>query len=326
MKRIIFPVLLLCLAFAASTSRAQTPNYYCEPLYSMPFDASVPPLYVGQPAGVTTAYLWLDDLMRLEPEYAIERYVNSLSWNDTAQTIASNLYQIQDDNPLSYYNWAGAGIYPHPYKGVTGQAELTFINRVSQIEPTGVAYVLLSSEIIADVTVSDTVCYIDPTALTAKDAILVNCVINDEIKGKWVPACSESPLAGKKGASTLGLATTYSAVPADTASAGTCLQFQYSPEWKLHPNNQFSSTLGHWIKPGQEYVVFLCFMGVGYNSSLGFFTTEPSSAFGSCCGMYPVVDGIVQYPHDEFGLGGTNLTLSAFKAALRAKIYTLTHP
>jgi hypothetical protein len=325
MKRIIFPVLLLCLAFAASTSRAQTPTYYRAPLYSMPIDTSVPPLYLGQPSAVTTAYLWLDDLMRLEPEYAIGSYIKSLSsWNDTAQTIASNLYQIQDDNPLTYYNWDGAGLHTSTYKGVTGQAEYAFIKQVSQIETTGIAYVLLSSEIISDITVSDTVCYTDPTAVTAKDAILANCVINDEIKGKWVPACSGSPIADKTGISTFGLATTaHSAYPPDSASVGTCLQFQYSPEWKLNPNNQSGASLGHWIKPGQEYVVFLCFMGVGYNSANSYFTTEPSSAFGSSCGMYPVVSGIVQYPHDDLGLGGTNLTLSAFKTALRAKIKKL---
>ena len=128
MKRIIFPVLLLIVVFASSTVQGQTPLYYCAPFYSMPDDTSVPPLYLGQPSQVTTAYLWLDDLMRLEPEGAIEDYISSLSWNDTAHTIASNLYQIQDDNPLSYFDWNGVGIHPNPYKGVTGQAEVAFLH------------------------------------------------------------------------------------------------------------------------------------------------------------------------------------------------------
>jgi hypothetical protein len=311
MKRIIFPVLLLSTLFAASTAHSQAAL-----LYTMPDETSVPPLYLGQPSAVTTAYLWLDDLMRLEPESAIARYINTLSWNDTAQTIASYLYQIQDDNPLSYYNWDDAGIYPHPYKGVTGQAEYAFIKQVSQIEPTGVAYVLLSSEIIADLTVSDTICVTNTSAYTAKDEVLAVCSINDEIKGKWVPACP-SYNAGKKKPVTLGAVTSpSSALPADTARAGTCLQFEYSPEWV-----QRTSSGGWWIKPGQEYIVFLNFMGVGG----GNFTTWPLS-FGSCHGMYPVVGGIVQYPHDDLSLGGTNLTLSAFKAALRAKISALITP
>ncbi len=205
MKRIIFPVLLLSVVFVVNTSHAQIPAYYGALLYSIPLDTSAPPLYLGQPSAVTTAYLWLDDLMRLEPEPAIASYINSLSWNDTAQTIASNLYQIQDDNPISYYNWNDYGKKPYPYQADPGQAKYAFIKQVSQIEPTGIAYVLLSSLIISDVTVSDTTCFSDPTANVAKDAILVNCVINDEIKGKWVPACTESPKAGERGASTLGL-------------------------------------------------------------------------------------------------------------------------
>src|ERR1017187_6585212 len=120
-------------------------------LYSMAADTSVPPLYLGQPPAVTTAYLWLDDLMRLDPEYMIQRYIQSLSWNDTTKTIASYLYQIQDDNPLSYYNWDGTGIYPHPYKGRPGQSEAAFISQVWQLAG-NVPGVLLSSEIIADVT------------------------------------------------------------------------------------------------------------------------------------------------------------------------------
>jgi hypothetical protein len=315
MKRIFFPVLLLSMVFTASSAHAQAAL-----LYTMPIDTSVPPLYPGQPAQVTTAYLWLDDLMRLEPESAIEHYISSLIWNDTAQTIASNLYQIQDDKPLSYYSWDASGIHPNPYAGVPGQAELAFINQVSQTEPTGVAYVLLSSEIIADVTVSDTVCYTNPTALLAKDAILTNCVINDEIKGKWVPACPTYYKTGKKNPVTLGVASPISALPADTASVGTCLQFEYSPEWKQVPSNQFSPLLGGWVTPGKEYIVFLSFMGTG-----GGFTTWPF-LFGTCGGMYPVVGEIVQYPHDDLSLGGTNLTLSAFKAALRAKISALVTP
>jgi hypothetical protein len=321
MKRIIFPVLLLSVVFAASSVRGQTPNYHGALLYSIPLDTSAPPLYVGQPASVTTAYLWLDDLMRLEPGYVIQTYIKSLIWNDTAQTIASNLYQIQDDNPISYYNWNYYGKKPYPYLANPGQMENAFIKQVSQIELTGIAYVLLSSEIIADVTVSDTACFTDPTANVAKDAVLVNCVIDDEIKGKWVPACPGSPIADKTGASTLGLATTaHSAYPPDTASTGTCLQFEYSPEW-MKP----SPSGGWWIKPTKEYVVFLNFMGIGSNSTNYYFSTWPITG-GSCHGMYPVVAGIVQYPHNELGLGGTNLTVSAFKTALRAKIYTLTHP
>jgi hypothetical protein len=326
MHRIICPVLLLTALFVASTATAQTPLYYGALLYRIPVDTAVPPLYPGQPSQVTTAYLWLDDLMRLEPENLIETYISSLTWNDTAQTIASNLYQIQDDNPLTYYNWDGYGITPHPYKGVCGQAEAAFLNQMQYMGGQCVR-ALLSSEIVADITVSDTVCKTNPIANIAKDAVLVNCVINDEIKGKWVPACPESPHAGKKGVSTLGFATPATpALPADTASTGTCLQFEYSPEWKKNADDDMSSTIGWWVKPGQEYIVFLYFTGVGYNNTNDYFSTYPVGSFGHCCGMYPIVDGIVQDPNDDLNLGAPNLPVAAWKAALRAKISALITP
>jgi hypothetical protein len=292
----------------------------------MPIDTSVPPLYPGQPGAVTTAYLWLDDLMRLEPENLIESYISSLTWNDTAQTIASNLYQIQDDKPLTYYNWDGYGITPHPYKGVCGQAEAAFLHQMNYMGGQ-CNRALLTSEIIADITVSDTTCKTNPIANVAKDAVLVNCVINDEIKGKWVPRCPEFNQHRKNGISPLGVATSaIPALPADTASTGTCLQFEYSPEWKKDAGDDMSQTIGWWIKPGQEYIVCLYFTGIGYNSINDFFSIYPVGSFGHSCGMYPVVDGIVQDPNDDFNLGSTTLTVAAWKAALRSKIYTLTHP
>ena len=66
-------------------------------------------------------------------------------------------------------------------------------------------------------------------------------------------------------------------------------------------------------------------MGIGTDGTLGYFTTFPVM-FGSKAGMFPVADGIVQDPHDDFRLGGTGLTVSEWKSRLRAKIYTFTHP
>jgi hypothetical protein len=316
MHRIILSVLLLSAVFAASTAHAQPAL-----LYTMPEDTSVPPLYLGQPPAVTAAYLWLDEAMRFYKEYRILAYIRALSsWNDTSQILASYLYQIQDDNPLSYYNWDDAGIYPHPYKGDPSQSAFAFIKQAWTLGGTRPG-ALLTSEIIADVTVSDTVCKIDPSAITAKDQILVNCVINDEIKGKWVPACPMYYKSGQKNPSPLGIATpVFSALPADTASAGTCLLFNYSPEWKKNADDDLSPTIGWWIKPGQEYIVFLSF-----NATSGAFSTWPVS-FGHCCGMYPVVDGIVQDPNDDFHFGSTSLTVAEWKAALRAQINALITP
>jgi len=238
------------------------------------------------------------------------------------QTIASYLYQIQDDNPLTYYDWDGTGIHPHPYKYEPGLAEYAFIKQAWAVA----GYIpgaLLSSEIISDVTVSDTVCKQVITSYSSMDQVLVNCVINDEIKGKFVPSCPSLLSSRKKGA--LPQDTT-PVIPliADTAAAGTCLQFDYSPEWSSGSGDE-APTMGWVIKPGQEYIVFLNFIGIGTDGTLGYFSTFPV-AFGSSAGIYPVVDGFVQDPHDDFRLGGTHFTVSEWKTLLRSKIYSFTHP
>lgn len=107
--------------------------------------------------------------------------------------------------------------------------------------------------------VSDTVCTKDPTASLAKDMVLVNSSILDEIKGKHIPSCYGYMKTRKKGAmpqtSPASPIWTYS-VPADT---GSCLKFAYSPEWPANwlddvvSINLIDTSGGWWVKPGKEY-------------------------------------------------------------------------
>ncbi|MCB2206255.1 hypothetical protein KQI65_16040 [bacterium] len=62
-----------------------------------------------------------------------------------------------------------------------------------------------------------------------------------------------------------------------------------------------------WIKPGNEYIVFLQFRsphGYGANYFNNRYLT-PGSIVGvtTTGGMYPIVNGYVDNPHNDFGLG-----------------------
>ncbi len=340
MKRIIFPVLVLSMVFAASTTMAQPKPYYGALLFSMPRDTSVPPVYFGQPAEVTTGYLWLDGAMRLYPESTIESFFNALTWSDTMKTFASVFYQAQDDNPLSFYMWSAKAIHPNPYKGDPGQAQVAFEKEIAQIAvDSGRTASLLTADIIADVMVGDTICVKDPTSYSAKDAVFVNSTILDEIKGKKVPLCVGEDMLAKKGKGSTGLSvgtpvpTTPWATYAVVADSGTCLQFEYSPEWTLNPNDDQGRTHmidalgGWWIKPSHEYIVFLNFMGVGSDNTLVYFTLVPGPAVINNGGVYPVVDGIVQDPGDDYGIGASaGLTVSEWKTRIRARISAIVTP
>jgi hypothetical protein len=338
MKKVIFPVLLLSVFYTSSLAYAQPNGYYGALLYSIPRVTSVPPIYSGQPAQVTTAYLWLDEAMRLSSEATIESYINSFkTWNDTPKTIVSNIYQMIDDNPVSFYIWSGKAIHPNPYKGDPGQARQAVENWVMHIGDKGQTSSLLGPDIIADVMVNDTFCTTDPTAYIAKDGVFVNSTILDEIKGKKVPLCVGEDMRSKRkgnGITTLSTATTAWPTYAVPADSGACLQFEYSPEWSPISGDDegkrhlIDSLGGWWVKPGHEYIVFLSFMGIDADSVNGYFTVVPGSAVqGTMGGMYPVIDGIVQDPNDDFGIGASaGLTVTAWKAALRAKINSIIHP
>jgi hypothetical protein len=325
------------LAFFSSMAMGQPKPYYGALLFSMPRDTSVPPVYAGQPPMVTTGYLWLDQAMRSYPEYTIESFFNSLTWSDTMKTFVSVFYQAQDDNPLSFFSWSAKAIHPNPYKGDPGQAQVAFEKQIAQIAgDSGRTSSILTADIIADVMVGDTICLTDPTAYSAKDAVLVNSTILDEIKGKQIPLCvGEGMRAHRKNGATIQSSGTVPwatyPVPADT---GTCLQFEYSPEW---PRASFwggdqgailmDSSGSWWIKPGHEYIVFLNFTGIGADNTTNYFTLNPGPAALGSGGMYPVVDGIVHDFNDDFGLGASvGLPVDIWKSRLRARINKIINP
>jgi hypothetical protein len=324
--------LVAMLSFFSISVTAQPKPYYGPLLFSMPRDTSVPPVYFGQPPTVTTGYLWLDEAMRLYPESTIESFFNALTWSDTMKTFASVIYQAQDDNPLSLFLWSGTAIHPNPYKGVPGQAEVAFEQKVAQIAgDTGRTLSLLTADIIADVMVGDTFCVLEPPAYLGFNMAFVNSTILDEIKGKQIPQCVGEDMRAKrriKGATVQDTGTipwaTYP-VPADT---GTCLQFEYSPQWSLIPgDDEGRSPMGWGVKPGNEYIVFLNFMGVGADNTNCYFTLRPGPAAIGNAGVYPVVDGIVQDPGDDYGLGASaGLTVDVWKTRLRARINAIVTP
>jgi hypothetical protein len=352
MKRIFFPVLLLSVIFAASSVHGQTSHYGSSfpggaLEYSLPFLTAVPPLDSTQPTDVATAYLWLDELMRTSTGPQINNYIWSLNNGDTLRFLAEMLYSVIDNNPLSFNNWDASTIWEigRPplawnYKGHPDQERTQLQNQISvKIPDTARTGFLLACDIISDVTVSDTEVYGSSTSIPM---VFVNATINDEIKGQKIPLCvgeGMGALRKGKGAIPLSVRTlvpwaTY-AVVADT---GSCLQFEYSPQWQrgiftdegdpLVP--VLSDSTGWWVRPGGEYIVFLYLHGVNMDSAKNYFTLDPFwGVFGSQGAIYRVSGGHVIDPNDDFGLGASvsgGLTVAEWKTRLRARIYNILHP
>jgi hypothetical protein len=274
----------------------------------------------------------------------IDSFISALQYGDTAKFLASALYQIIDDNPIAFEQWSasanrsvGAPPLPWHYKANPDHARIALQNHIGQIfSDSARAGYILACDYIADVLVLDTAIKYRPFSSVTPDMVLVTSSILDPIKGKQVPGCPlqySSKSGSLKRAQSDGdtsFAQVYPCVPTPAVS-GACLNFEYSPEWQkgIFSDNVKASGLlkdatGWWIKPNGEYIVFLFLQGNGRDTSKYYFTVHPFwGVFGTSGAMYPVVNGIVVDPNDDFGLGSTNLTVADWKSRLRARISTI---
>lgn len=336
-------VLAVMLGFFAITAPAQPPgSYYTGPLeYSIPILTAVPPIDSAMPSDVTSAYLWADELMRSTPMAAIDHYIQNIGYDDTLRYLAKMLYRVDDYNPLTLFQWgisgwpvAGHPDHPWHYKADPDHERVVLQNHIGgTFSDTGRTGFLLACDIISDVTISDTFIKNYMPGNGIQNMVLAQSLINDEIKGKVIPACLDIYKIKGGNVKTLTTATVNVTVP-DTAAAGTCLNFEYSPEWQKGvfddapgPGSFLSDSTGWWIKPGNEYIIFLFVAGVNGDTANGYYTLKPFwGVFGTQGAMYRVIAGHVVDPYDDFGLGGTNLTVADWKSRLRARIYNILNP
>jgi hypothetical protein len=349
MHRIILSALLLSILFAVSMARAQ-PNsgqtYTGSLEYSIPLLTSVPPLYLGQPSDVTSAYLWADELMRTTQWFSIDKWIWNLGYDDTLKYLAEMLYEVSNDNPLSLYQWEVSGnpnsITQHlswNYLGHPSSEIDELTNQIGGMVPdTGRTGFILACDLIADVSVSDTFVNFNPADNLIPNTVFVTSSILDEIKGQKIPLCVgyDMHAHGKGKITPLSSYVTPWATYAMPADIGSCLDFEYSPEWQRgiatdapDPTTPvLSDSTDWWIKPGGEYIMFLRLAGVGSDTSNGYFSVQPYwGVFGTNGGVYRVISGHVVDPNDDFGLGASGgLTVSEWKTRLRARIYNILHP
>lgn len=348
MKRIMFILFLSAGFFAAPAVRSQTgPNYPGLIKYSLPLLTTVPPLYDSQPSDVASAYLWADELMRSTQWNLINKWIGNLGHDDTMTFLAEMLYKVSDDNPLSLYQWeisswplGGHPDYSWHYKGNPGNSIPILANQIGNgIGDTGRTGFILASDIIADVTIGDTIVKYNSSDNITPHIVLVNSTILDEIKGQKIPLCIGEDMHTHRKSNeitTMSYASTWPTY-AVRADSGACIQFEYSPEWasaiagdEMPFSPALSDSTGWWIRPGGEYIVFLRIAGIGIDTANGYFSIQPYwGVFGNQGAMYRVVSGHVVDPNDDFGLGASisgGLTVAVWKSRLRARIYNILHP
>lgn len=319
-----------------------------------PVRETCPDLSTDMPLDVLIGYIAGDSLARTLPRDWAERFRDNGTYSDTLRYALKYRYLMDDYDPIRLFQWTGQTQHRSGRSGYgthteTLQDVMTFRARVTYPDTQRTA-VLCDAHIIARVRVTATRTKIDTNAGWAKHATLVTCTIIDPIKGKRIPNCGiDSDIKERDRGTANTIIPPARAEGGQLAVPGACLQFEAALEWPRnggdskprYPSVQkiggpsladgFAGKPGPWVQPNTEYFVFLQFRGLGGDSALNasgqltdyhFATLFPIAWFGYTCCLYPVVDGTVYDPRNDFGFGA-NLTPAQFAAALRSRISSI---
>jgi hypothetical protein len=328
-----FAALMLMVVFSMPTHaqiRAEIddndPEYDGPLVLQFPILTLRPPVTTDMPLDVLLGYIFADSLARSVPTAESASLINNLTESDTLQHALRYYYLMDDYDPVRFFQWRGwstNGTYMTP----PGWLCYSLMRRAYEIIPNARKIMPIhDADIIAHVLVHSVYQKTDTSARFARTAELVTCEIIDPIKGNRIPYCKSYD-----GTSDLDEEVLIS----HPALLGSCLQFDYRLEWsrvgdaEAFSDTSFGSPSGEqWIKTNHEYIVFLQFAGiygrfddtVYTGSNWGYLTPGRIVSMTTTGGMYPIIDGRVYDPNDDFGFGGNNLTTEAWKYNLRARI------
>jgi hypothetical protein len=309
---------------------------YIEDLvYRIDDPAVYPPLSIYMPYDVLLGYVALDSLHRAPRPQGQEQVISLLkrqqTLTDTARAILRVFYAMTDYDPILLRSaiMYMRGSSNSPWK-ISSEFRKTLIPTIwkDSLEKQRLYRALFTSSYILHVRVLDTMEL--QSTYTGQTRIIVSAEILDVLKGQvLVPCDDEEP-------------TRRVFLPKRNASdqrtmrhnTSRCILFSYSPGWfryvggndidVVFPNE--SERLGRIIVPGTDAIVMLDFGIACWSDSSVFYYLSPieirnrPSERTSCgFGIYPIVDGIVQDPADDFGFG-TNLSVEQFKQRLREQI------
>jgi hypothetical protein len=271
------------------------------------------------PLEILMSYIYLDSLVRSVNvmDDSWQQMVARLGYSDTLKQYMKYLYKLTDYDPVNFHNYlfygpVFAGYYKNTDRGGVVNDLLARAGTVIS-DSGGLLAALTKVDVIVHVYVNDT----EQVWYTGGEAIHAHCSIIDPIKGQILPSCNSDfrRASGAKSKGTL-------------AVKGDCFEFEYGRpgESRIQEQGMYTSKRAvPWVTPGNEYVIFASYQSRGGDSTGRYFTCMPILDGSTVLGMYPIRNGLVYDPQDDFHYG-TGLTPDAFKAKLRSSIYTILHP
>jgi hypothetical protein len=320
----------LLLTLAPNTSHAQLPGNYRGPQdayglkLTIPFPANYPPIQTGMPSDVREGYVYFDSIVRSIdiPRGQLDALKAHFGYSDTLKKLLKYIYEMSDFDVQAYFQFLQDEPRTSAYAMTSHNIVLQeLLRKAAQVFPdSGVSASLCYVGAIVQVAVTDTSTIINSSMRSANLVGQVTCTIEDIVKGQNLPACPSPASAGKRGMK--------------TTSIGDCLKFEYqlywqsqihSPSFMYNPNTYYSTSGSPWVQKGQEYIVCLDLRALGRDSTQLYTTLMPGFGASTMIGIYPIVNGVVQDPQNDFRIG-TNLSVADFKTRLRQKIHSLVTP
>jgi hypothetical protein len=301
------------------------PDYYGL-TYTYPVLQHIPQLTSDMPLDIMISYIVLDSVCKYGRLDQFNEFIDRQTYNDTIKKMMNYLYRIKDFDPIKFifsqyykYNQISSEYYIHPSNVIS-----TIIKKVKSISPSPfLDNILLSSDYIFHIRVIDTTRRITPSANIFKDLAIVNFEIIDTIKGRNIPNCKNISLNFQQNNADL------------INKPSNCSQFEYRLYWnrsKYPPsdivfdrttNNLVDSLDQPWVKSNKEYIVFLQLHSLCYNNINEYYCVYPNVIPSETCTMYPIENGIVQDPGNEFEF--SNYNIQNFKNELRNRIQQIIH-
>jgi hypothetical protein len=328
------PFLLFLLCYGTGSSQSPSPYVDGALIQSFPLPTVTPPLTSDMPFDVMIGYIIGDSAARSLSIEQRGRLLFTMTYSDTLRYVLKYLWKMVDYDPVRFYQWGSYRPTSNYYPSPPAVLHSMLLERAEKVYPDAKRTVMLSTaSVIVHVRVNSTQDKIDTKAVHAKHAVLVTTTVVEPIKGQRIPKCWID--SRTKGESNRSIATALATSVGDQpATPGACLQFEYRLEWTRLNHSMATTNLDstlvdsdgkQWVQPNTEYIVFLDFTGLGRDASFDYAVLTPAAWFGTTCSMYPIKDGKVYDPYDDFGFG-TGLTPEQFKAALHAKINSITNP
>ncbi len=327
MKKFSLTFLLLVVCFQCLSYSQQPPcmpDYYGL-TYSYPKYSHLPNYSTDMPYEVMLGYIVMDSVCKYGNGIMFDEFLNRQTYNDTIKKIMNFIYRMTDWDPYlfkrtQYYDESQInGYYYLSPKTIVSEliekaAILSSNYKLNKL--------LLESDYILHAFILDTITRQTLSAEILKDLAIVNYQVLDTIKGKRIPTCKNISLNQYRDSEEK---------KDNLLESNNCSQFEFRLGWERKSefsdvvvlgnseNSLVDSTGKIWTKKGQEYILCLQIIPLCRDNHKDYCVIYPKVIASLTCTMYPIENGKVQDPGNEFGFG-SSVEINLFKTTLRQKI------